>query len=136
MKKNFNVIQINGIRGLIMAGGIVACLFAGFVMFPGMVMKTVWNFISVNVGVIPQIATLQGVLLWGIVVVSYFAFRRKGFMVEFKSADDLSRDEMDEVMQRIRMERQSDILAKALMNARKMEEEAKEELKKDEHEIK
>lgn len=136
MKKNFNVIQINGIKGLIMAGGIVACLFAGFVMFPGMVMKTVWNFISSNIGVIPQIATLQGVLLWGIVVVSYFAFRRKGFMVEFKSADDLSRDEMDEVMQRIRMERQSDILTKALMNAKKMEDEAKKELKKDEHEIK
>ena len=57
-------------------------------------------------------------------------------MVEFKSADDLSRDEMDEVMQRIRMERQSDILTKALMNAKKMEDEAKKELKKDEHEIK
>ncbi len=136
MKKNFNVIQINGIKGLIMAGGIVACLFAGFVMFPGMVMKTVWNIISSSIGIIPQIATLQGVLLWGIVVVSYFAFRRKGFMVEFKSADDLSRDEMDEVMQRIRMERQSDILTKALMNAKKMEDEAKKELKKDEHEIK
>ena len=136
MKKNFNVIQINGIKGLIMAGGIVTCLFAGFVMFPGMVMKTVWNIISSSIGIIPQIATLQGVLLWGIVVVSYFAFRRKGFMVEFKSADDLSRDEMDEVMQRIRMERQSDILTKALMNAKKMEDEAKKELKKDEHEIK
>lgn len=136
MKKNFNVIQINGIKGLIMAGGIVACLFAGFIMFPGMVMKTVWNIISSSIGIIPQIATLQGVLLWGIVVVSYFAFRRKGFMVEFKSADDLSRDEMDEVMQRIRMERQSDILTKALMNAKKMEDEAKKELKKDEHEIK
>ena len=136
MKKNFNVIQINGIKGLIMAGGIVACLFAGFVMFPGMVMKTVWNFISSSIVIIPQIATLQGVLLWGIVVVSYFAFRRKGFMVEFKSADDLSRDEMDEVMQRIRMERQSDILTKALMNAKKMGDEAKKELKKDEHEIK
>lgn len=136
MKKNFNVIQINGIKGLIMAGGIVACLFAGFVMFPGMVMKTVWNIISSSIGIIPQIATLQGVLLWGIVVVSYFAFRRKGFMVEFKSADDLSRDEMEEVMQRIRMERQSDILTKALMNAKKMEDEAKKELKKDEHEIK
>ncbi len=136
MKKNFNVIQINGIKGLIMAGGIVACLFAGFVIFPGMVMKTVWNIISSSIGIIPQIATLQGVLLWGIVVVSYFAFRRKGFMVEFKSADDLSRDEMDEVMQRIRMERQSDILTKALMNAKKMEDEAKKELKKDEHEIK
>ena len=136
MKKNFNVIQINGIKGLIMAGGIVACLFAGFVMFPGMVMKTVWNIISSSIGIIPQIATLQGVLLWGIVVVSYFAFRRKGFMVEFKSADDLSRDEMDEVMQRIRMERQSDILTKALMKKKKMEDEAKKELKKDEHEIK
>ena len=136
MKKNFNVIQINGIKGLIMAGGIVACLFAGFVMFPGIVMKTVWNFISSSIGIIPQIATLQGVLLWGIVVVSYFAFRRKGLMVEFKSADDLSRDEMDEVMQRISMERQSDILTKALMNAKKMEDEAKKELKKDEHEIK
>lgn len=136
MKRNFNVIQINGIRGLIMAGGIVACLFAGFVMFPGIVMKTAWNFISSNIGIIPQIATLQGVLLWGIVVVSYFAFRKKGFMVEFKSADDLSRDEMDEVMQRIRMEKQTDIIAKALMKAKELDEEAKKELEKEEHEIK
>ena len=31
MKKNINVIQIKGIRGLIIAGFVVTCLFAGFV---------------------------------------------------------------------------------------------------------
>ena len=48
MKRRMNVIQINGFKGLVMAVGIVACLIAGFVAFPGLVMKTAWNFVSVK----------------------------------------------------------------------------------------
>ena len=35
MKKNLKVIQIKGIRGLILAGLVVICLAAGFIAFPG-----------------------------------------------------------------------------------------------------
>lgn len=118
MKRNFNVIQINGFRGLIMAAGIVACLIAGFIAFPGFVMKSIWNLVSIYSGAIPSISIMQGVLLWGITVVACFAFKKKGMFVEFKSTNDLSQAEMDEVMQRIRIQRQMDIMTKAMMNAK------------------
>ena len=81
MKRNFNVIQINGFRGLLMAAGIVACLIAGFVAFPGFVMKTVWNLVSSCSGSIPFITTMQGVLLWGITVVACLVFKKKGIFL-------------------------------------------------------
>lgn len=121
MKRRMNVIQINGFKGLVMAVGIVACLIAGFVAFPGLVMKTAWNFVSVKTGLIPAIEMIQGILLWGIIVVSYLTFRRSPFFVEFKSTNDLSREEMDEVMQKIRMEHQADILTRAMMKAKEFE---------------
>lgn len=136
MKKKLNVIQINGFRGIVMAMGIVACLAAGFIAFPGIVMKTIWNFISSQTRLVPEIATIQGVLLWGIVVVSYITFKKNPFVVEFKTANDLSRDEMDEVMQRIRLERQADILTKAMLRAKELETMENKELKQEENEVK
>lgn len=136
MKKNFNVIQINGFKGILLVIGAVMCLAAGFVAFPGFVMKSLWNIGASYMSVIPPIGIIQGVLLWGIIVVSYFAFRKKGYCVEFKSADDLSREEMDAVIQRIRMERQSDIIAKSILRAKELEEKARKELEKDNSEIK
>ena len=118
MKRNFNVIQINGFRGLLMAGGIVACLIAGFIVFPAFVMKSIWNVISAYSGAVPCISMLQGVLLWGITVVACLTFKKKGMFVEFKSTNDLSQAEMEEVMQRIRIQRQMDIMTKAMMNAK------------------
>ncbi|MCD8377212.1 MAG: hypothetical protein LUB59_00325 [Candidatus Gastranaerophilales bacterium] len=126
MKKKFNVIQINGFRGMLTVAGIVICLFAGFVIFPGVVMKTLWNVMSMYVGLLPKIATIQGVLLWGIMVVGYLAFRRRGFFIEFKSANDLTGEEMEAVMRRIRIDRQTDIISKAFMRAKEIDTAAKE----------
>lgn len=122
MKRNFNVIQINGFRGILMAIGIVVCLAAGFIGFPGMVMKMGWNIISQTTGLLPQIGIIQGVLLWGIVVVTYLVMKRNPFVVEFKSADNLSREEMDEVMQRIKVERQAELLTRAIANAKNLKD--------------
>ncbi len=128
MKNKLNVIQINGIQGIIFLIGAIICLIAGFVAFPGMVFKMGWNFLAHATDVVPTIGMLQGTLLWGIVVVSYFAFKKKGFFIEFKSGNDLSREEMDAVMHRIRTERQADLIAKSIMKARELELEAKKEL--------
>ena len=135
MKRRMNVIQINGFKGLVMAAGIVACLIAGFIAFPGLVMKTAWNFISAKTGLIPTIEIIQGILLWGIIVVSYLTFRRSPFFVEFKSTNDLSREEMDEVMQKIRMERQADILTRAMMKAKELESIENIDVQKEEQEV-
>ena len=128
MKNKLNVIQINGVKGIIFVIGAVICLIAGFVAFPGMVFKLGWNFIAHATSVVPTINMLQGTLLWGIVVVGYLAFKGKGFFVEFKTGDDLTKEEMDAVMHRIRTERQADLIAKSIMRARELELEAKKNL--------
>lgn len=77
MKKNLNVIQINGIRGLIMAGFIVTCLIAGFAVFPGLVCMHLWNLCASFAENLPSIGLFQGLLLWGIMVAAYFTFRKQ-----------------------------------------------------------
>ncbi len=44
MKKNLNIIKINGLRGLIIAIMVVCCLATGFIAFPGYVAMHIWNF--------------------------------------------------------------------------------------------
>ncbi len=127
MRNKLNVIQINGIKGIIFVAFAAVCLFAGFVVFPGLVMKCGWNLLSAATG-IPAIGAVQGVLLWGIAVVGYFAFKRKGFFVEFKNADDLSREEMDAVMRKIQMERQSDLIARSIMRAKELEKKVQQDM--------
>ena len=130
MRNRLNVIQINGIKGIIFVIFAAICLAAGFIAFPGMVLKSGWNFVANATSLIPTIGAIQGTLLWGIVVVSYFAFKKKGFFVELKSAEDLSKAEMDAVMHRIRTERQADIISKAVMRARAMDAQTRSEMDK------
>ena len=127
MRNRLNVIQINGISGIVFVVFAAICLAAGFIVFPGLVLKVVWNFISAVTSAIPLIGSIQGVLLWGIVVVSYFAFKKRGFFVELKSADDLSRAEMDAVMHRIRAERQADIISRSILKARELDMKSRNE---------
>ncbi len=78
MKKNkLRVIQITGIRGLLSAVFVVACLIAGFVGFPALMLNKLWNHIADITGVIPYINAFQGLILWGILAVSYFIINKK-----------------------------------------------------------
>lgn len=119
MKKNFRVIQINGFRGLCLALSIAVCLIAGFIVFPGLLVMTAWNFISAKTAVLPSLGIIQGTLLWGIIVVSYMIVKKHNIKVCFKTPTELSDEELNEVMERIKMETtaqmMNDIIAKARM---------------------
>ncbi len=104
MRKNLRVIQINGFRGICLALAILACLIAGFIVFPGLVVMTAWNFISAKTMLIPPLGIIQGVLLWGIMVVSYMIIKKRHVMVSFKTPTELSDEELDEVMERIKLD--------------------------------
>lgn len=119
MKKKLRVIQINGFRGICFALAIVSCLFAGFVVFPGYVAMNIWNFISIKTMLFPTLGLLQGTLLWGIMVVSYMILKKRHVMICFKNPTELSDEELDEVMERIKMETtaqmMTDVIAKSRM---------------------
>lgn len=121
MKKNLNVIQINGIRGIICACFIVICLLAGFVAFPGIVTMKIWNFIAVNIEQIPMIGVIQGILLWGIIAASYFTFRKNKLVVCMRATDGLNEDELKAVFETIKKQAQNDTFIQSMIKAREAE---------------
>jgi len=97
------IVQINGFKGLVTALFIVVCLFAGFVVFPGICVMYAWNRYLTGLAGFPMLQIYQGVLLWGITVVSYFILNKKGFAVSFKDAPELSDSEINMIMKNARI---------------------------------
>ena len=121
MKKKVNVIQIKGIRGIIAAIFIVSCLIAGFVAFPAIVCTKAWNFLALNIDRMPTIGVLQGLLLWAIMVVSYFVFRKEKVVVCMKSPEGLNEEELKAVFADLKKQSQEDPIIHAMMKARESE---------------
>ena len=121
MKKNLNVIQIRGIKGLFIAGMVVCCLFAGFIVFPGWVWMQLWNMVSPYITNIPQIGLIQGILLWGIIIAAYFTFRKEKIVVCVRSPKGLSEDELKAVFADIKKQSIDDPVLQAMMKAREAE---------------
>lgn len=102
MKKNMRVVQINGFRGLLLALFIVSCLIAGFIAFPSFVTMSAWNHLSAKTGSFPVINFGQGILLWAIIAFSVYIFSKKKFIVSFNSQQELTEDEVKDVISKIR----------------------------------
>ena len=121
MKKNFNVIQIKGVRGIILAIFIVTCLVAGFVVFPGWLCMHIWNLLSSYSLSVPAIGLFQGVLLWGIIAASYFIFRKEKVVVCMKSPQGLSEEELKAVFADMKKQSLEEPILQAMMKAREAE---------------
>ena len=121
MKKNLNVIQIKGVRGLIMLVMVGCCLVAGFIVFPGWVAMNIWNVLASLVNNAPSIGIIQGVLLWGIIVASYFTFRKERVVVCMKTPQGLNEEELKAVFADIKKQTQDDKIIQAMLKARETE---------------
>ena len=121
MKKNFNIIQINGIKGLIYLAFIGCCLAAGFGWFPGWVSMKLWNLASLYSGKIPTIGIFQGILLWGIIAASYFTFRKDKLVVCMRASDGLSEEELKSVFADMKKQVQNDKILNAMLKAHNAE---------------
>lgn len=115
------IIQIDGIRGLITAAFIGVCLFAGFVIFPGMVAMHYWNKYLVNLYMFPTLSLFQGVLLWGIVAISYFIVSKKGLAVSFKNTPELSDEELDMILKKAKVSTQMKMMNKIMSKNDKLD---------------
>lgn len=121
MKKNFNVIQIKGIKGLIYIAFIGCCLIAGFGWFPGWTCMKLWNLISIHVEQMPSIGIIQGILLWGIIAASYFTFRKEKLVVCMKTSDGLNEEELKAVFAEMKKRAQDDTFLKNMIKSQNAE---------------
>lgn len=134
MKHNMNIIEIRGIRGLILTGCAICCLAVGFIVFPGWIFMHIWNFCASYSLAIPSIGIIQGILLWGIIVASYFTFRKNSLIVCVKSPKGLSEDELKSVFADLKESTKEDIILKTMMKARETELKLKTEKKEEDSE--
>ncbi len=124
------IVQIDGIRGLITAVFIGVCLFAGFVVFPGYAAMYLWNTYLVNLLMFPVLNLLQGVLLWGIVAITYCILAKQNFAVSFKESKELSDAELDSIIQKAKISSNMRMMNKVISKSDKFELNNKDLLKK------
>lgn len=104
MKRNFKVITINGIRGILAVIFIALGLIAGFVISPGWVCMTVWNHYFSTSTVISSMNLLQGILLWTMIALTLYALNGKNQLIGFGNYPSISRDQIREIMNKTNFE--------------------------------
>ena len=92
------IVQIEGIKGIITAVFVCACAFAGFVISPGYAAMYLWNKYLAQPYMFPTLSLFQGVLLWGIIVISYFIVTKNGFALSFKNTPEMSDEELNSII--------------------------------------
>jgi len=102
MKKNLRIVQINGLRGLLLTLFIISCLIAGFIAFPSLLTMNVWNYLAAKSSSCPFINFYQGALLWVIIAFSIFVFSKKKFIVSFGAEQELNENEVKNVVSKIK----------------------------------
>jgi hypothetical protein len=127
------IIQIEGIRGLITAAFVGVCLFAGFVMFPGLVAMSLWNKYLVNLYMFPEISLFQGVLLWGILTISYCIVTKNKFALSFRNTPELSDEELSSIIKSAKINAHTQMMNKIISQSDKFisKEEEKKSIEKD-----
>lgn len=93
MNKRFNIIKINGFKGLVFAFFCIGCLAAGFLIFPGWVCMHIWNYFAGFFTQAPLMSLVHGVLLWCIIALSVYALNKGDIAISFGSASAVSPNE-------------------------------------------
>jgi hypothetical protein len=127
------IIQIDGIRGLITAAFVGVCLFAGFVMFPGLVAMSLWNKYLVNLYMFPVINIFQGVLLWGMCAISYSIITKNKFALSFRNTPELSEEELNSIIKSAKIKAHTQMMNKIISQSDKFinNENGKNKIEKD-----
>ncbi len=100
MNRNFKIITINGIRGMITAIFIVMGLIAGFIISPGWVCMTLWNHLLKDYNIFAQMNLFQGIMLWLIIALSLYALNNKQALIGFGSYTGLNPEQIRDIMER------------------------------------
>ncbi len=99
MNKNFKVVQIHGLSGLLLLGFVLAGLICGFMLFPIWVIMTCWNELSVNVFGGPVINYYQASLLWIFLALCAYLILRNSISVKIQGSDPVDQEEIEKIIE-------------------------------------
>ena len=104
MKRNFKVITINGIRGILAVIFIALGLIAGFLISPAWVCMTVWNHYLSDSTIVGTMNIYHGLLLWAIIALTLYALNGKNQLIGFGNYPSLSREQIRDIVNRAKVE--------------------------------
>lgn len=100
MNKNYKVITIHGVRGVLAIVFAVLGLVAGFVISPGWACMKLWNKFIAESGMISTMNIYQGILLWAIIALSLYALNNNKSIIGFGSYSGLSPEQIKNIINR------------------------------------
>ena len=103
MNRNFRVITINGIRGILAAIFVVLGLIAGFIISPGWVCMHIWNYFMAESGRFIMMNLFQGIMLWSIIALSLYAINNRRPLIGFGSYSGLSPEQIKDIISNAKM---------------------------------
>lgn len=89
MKNKCTVIQIDGIKGLLVFGFVIMCAIAGFIIFPAWCCQHAWNFIAGFVMNMPLMELKHGALLWLILTLILYATMFSKYKIAVVNSNDM-----------------------------------------------
>ncbi len=103
-EKRVKLIEIRGLGGFLKLGFIGICLAAGFGVFPGVALMYLWNLLLAANTTLPAIGILQGLLLYGILVIIYFIHNRPRFSISCGSFSEMSDEELENIIMKAKLD--------------------------------
>lgn len=92
MNKNFKILQIHGLIGLLFIGIVLVGLFSGFVLFPIWAIMTGWNEIVTSIHGGPSINYCQASLLWTFTVICFYLVLKNSISIKFHNSETLDEE--------------------------------------------
>lgn len=87
MNKNFKVIQIQGLSGLLIFGFVLTGIFCGFVIFPIWVIMNAWNAVIGDILKGPVINYFQAALLWLAAALSLYLTLKNSISIKIQKEE-------------------------------------------------
>jgi len=100
MNKNFKIIQISGISGLLLFGFIIMGLICGFILFPIWMLMTGWNALIAEVFKGPSINYIQASLLWSFLTLAMYLGLKNSISIKVQKHENMSDINIKELMKR------------------------------------
>lgn len=102
MNKNFKIIQISGLSGILLVGIIFTGVFCGFILFPIWMVMMGWNAIVANTLIGPSINYLQAALLWTAIILSLYIILKNSISIRIQKGDGFEQKDIKDIVNEIR----------------------------------
>lgn len=98
MNKNFKVVELSGLSGLLILVFVLTSLFCGFILFPIWILMTLWNYIVGNMMHGAVINYFQSALLWIAIILSFYLLTQYSVSIKIQQEEFSENTDIKEII--------------------------------------